>query len=77
MAKNLICPQYCPSPFCEVSCPSGAISLVIEEKNVYADPDKCNRCGICRMMCMTWSQDKRLAQRRPWISSDWIRPRTG
>ncbi|MFQ5996922.1 MAG: 4Fe-4S binding protein [Dehalococcoidales bacterium] len=69
---TLICPKYCPSPFCEVSCPSGAITIAEEEKNVYVDPDKCNRCGICRMMCMTWSQDRRLEQRRPWISSDWI-----
>jgi ferredoxin len=75
--KNLICPKYCPSPFCEVSCPAGAITIVEEEKNVYVDPDKCNRCGICRMMCTTWSKDKRLEQKRPWISSDWIRPRTG
>ncbi|MCD5402095.1 hypothetical protein LR013_05895 [candidate division NPL-UPA2 bacterium] len=67
---NLICPQYCPSPFCQVACPSGAITL--EEKNIYANEDKCNRCGICRQVCIAWSQDKRLEQRRPWISSDWI-----
>jgi Fe-S-cluster-containing hydrogenase component 2 len=74
---NLICPQYCPSPFCEVACPSGAITVAVKEKNVYTDPDKCNRCGICRAVCVAFSQDKRLEQRRPWISSDWIRPRGG
>lgn len=69
---NLICPQYCPLPFCETACPSGAITLNMREKNVYVDTDKCNRCGICRVMCITLSHDKRLEQRRPWVSSDWI-----
>ncbi len=72
---NLICPQYCPSPFCEASCPAGAITINVKENNIYVDTDKCNRCGICRVMCINWSQDERLAQRRPWVSSDWIRTR--
>lgn len=77
MAKNLICYHFCPSPFCVASCPTHAIEIVEEESSVYADPDRCNHCGICRVACMTFSNDKRLAQRRPWVSSDWIRPRTG
>lgn len=68
----LICPQHCPSPFCVTACPSGAITLEAREKNIYADADKCNRCGICRQVCTTFSRDKTLEGRRPWISSDWI-----
>lgn len=64
---NLICPQHCPSQFCEVACPASAI--IAKDKNIYLDRDKCNRCGICRVMCMTWSQDKALQRRRPWVSS--------
>jgi Fe-S-cluster-containing hydrogenase component 2 len=75
--QNLICPQYCPSPFCEVACPTGAITVAVKEKNVYCDSDKCNRCGICRVMCMTFSRDDVLARRRPWVSSDWVRTRAG
>jgi len=73
--KNLICPRYCPAPFCEASCPTGAITIVVKERNVYADADRCNRCGICRVMCTTWSQDRVLERKRPWISSDWIKTR--
>ncbi|GEM_PF-640858 len=72
---NLICPQHCPSPFCVTACPARAITLEAKEKNIYTDPDKCNRCGICRQVCMVFSWDKVLEKRRPWISSDWIRPR--
>ena len=67
MERVLICPQFCPSPFCVTSCPSGALALDVEERSVYADPDKCNRCGICRVVCQTWSRDKRMRQRRPWV----------
>lgn len=74
---NLICPQYCSSPFCEVACPSSAITLQAKEKNVYCDIDKCNRCGICRMACNTFSFDRTLEQKRPWVTSDWARPRAG
>jgi Fe-S-cluster-containing hydrogenase component 2 len=72
MATYLICPQYCPSPFCVTVCPSGAITLAEKERNVYVDAEKCNRCGICRRVCVDLSGDKNLQQRRPWISSDWI-----
>ena len=64
---NLICPQHCPLPFCETACPPGAIT--VEDKNVYLDRDKCNKCGICRVMCVTFSRDKALQRRRPWLSS--------
>lgn len=75
MEKTLICPQYCSSPFCVTSCPSGAMTLVAKEKNVYVETAKCNRCGICREMCMSLSRDQTLSRRRPWVSSDWIRAR--
>lgn len=75
MGRNLICPQYCPSPFCVTSCPGGALTLEAREKNIYVDTDKCNRCGICRMMCTSFSRDEVLARRRPWVSSDWVRTR--
>lgn len=74
---NLICPEYCPVPFCEATCPADAISIAVKEKNVYCDTDKCNRCGICRTACVTWSSDKVLEERRPWMAEDWARPRTG
>lgn len=74
---NLICPQYCPLPFCQVACPAGAITIAAKDKSVYCDIDKCNRCGICRMICITWSLDKVLEEKRPWVSSDWARPRAG
>ncbi|MFH0914024.1 MAG: hypothetical protein V1849_01885 [Chloroflexota bacterium] len=70
--RTLICPQYCSVPFCEASCPFGAITTVAKEKNVYCETDKCNRCGICRLMCVTYSGDGVLAKKRPWVSSDWI-----
>ena len=66
---NLICPQHCPLPFCEAACPAGAITLEAKEKKVYLDADKCNRCGVCRMVCMTFSADSVLEKRRPWLSS--------
>ncbi len=67
---NLICPKNCPSPFCETSCPVSAISIAEKEKNIYVDTDKCNKCGICRSMCMTWSFDHNLEGKRPWLSTD-------
>jgi Fe-S-cluster-containing hydrogenase component 2 len=70
---NLICPKNCASPFCEVSCPVSAISIAEREKNIYVDTDRCNRCGICRAMCQTWSFDRNLEGRRPWVSSDFGR----
>jgi len=66
-----ICPQYCPAPFCQVACPSGAITVTTKTKNenVYLDTAKCNGCGICRIMCMTLSRDKTLERKLPWITS--------
>jgi ferredoxin len=31
--------------------------------------DKCNGCGICRVICMTLSRDKTLERKLPWASS--------
>jgi Fe-S-cluster-containing hydrogenase component 2 len=67
---NLICYKLCSSPFCMVSCPAGAISLSEKDNNLYADTDKCNRCGICRGMCSILSFDKNLRGKRPWVRED-------
>ena len=66
-----ICPQYCPAPFCLSACPTGAITLAVKGKreNICIDIDKCHGCGICRMLCITWSKDKSLERKLPWISS--------
>jgi len=65
---NMICPHHCPAPFCEVACPSGAITIAAKQKGVYLDVDKCNECGIYRVLCTTWSRDRVLERKRPWIS---------
>lgn len=70
---NMICAHYCPSPFCITACPVKALSVSPRDKNIYADTDKCNRCGICRYMCLTYSRDKNLGQKRPWVAADWGR----
>lgn len=70
---NMICNHYCPSPFCVSVCPVGAINLSPKDNNVYADTDKCNRCGICRFMCVTYSRDHSLLGKRPWVSTDWAK----
>jgi Fe-S-cluster-containing hydrogenase component 2 len=53
-----------------VSCPAGAISIAEKDNNVYADTNKCNRCGICRGMCSILSFDKNLRRKRPWMRED-------
>lgn len=63
-----ICPQYCPSPFCQAACPSGAINIATKGKNICLDTDRCNGCGICRMICITLSRDKTLERKLPWVS---------
>jgi Fe-S-cluster-containing hydrogenase component 2 len=68
--QNLICYKYCASPFCEASCPTGAICLSTKDNNIYVDTDKCNRCGICREMCVSLSVDENLKGKRPWIRED-------
>lgn len=67
---KMICSHFCSSPFCETACPVNAISISPKDNNIYADTDKCNRCGICRFMCITYSRDKSLGGKRPWVSSD-------
>lgn len=66
-----ICPHYCPAPFCLVACPPSAIMVAVkgQNKNIRIDVDKCNRCGICRVMCVTYSRDKTLQRKLPWLSS--------
>lgn len=67
---NLICYKFCASPFCMVSCPAGAISISEKDNYVYADTNKCNRCGICRAMCSILSFDKNLRRKRAWVRED-------
>jgi Fe-S-cluster-containing dehydrogenase component len=50
-----VCVRHCASPFCVLSCPSGA--LVAKEGEVIVDHDLCHGCGLCRFACMTWSRD--------------------
>ena len=71
-----ICAKYCPAPFCQVACRGGAITIAVKgkNKNICIDMAKCNGCGICRMICITWSLDKVLEEKRPWVSSEWARP---
>ena len=69
--QKSICPQYCPAPFCLTACPADAITVTVKgkTKNVNIDMDKCNGCGICRAMCITFSRDKNLERKLPWLSS--------
>jgi len=66
-----ICAKYCPAPFCQVACPAGAITIAVKGKNenICLDTDRCNGCGICRMICITFSRDKTLERKLPWVSS--------
>jgi Fe-S-cluster-containing dehydrogenase component len=72
---NIICFKYCSSPFCVASCPGGALSVSQKDGNVYVETEKCNRCGICRGMCVRLSFDKYLESRRPWVREDFGRTR--
>ena len=63
-----VCPKYCPVPFCLTACPTDAISIGVEDKNIYIDSSKCHGCGICRMACITWSRDKGMEKKMPWLS---------
>jgi Fe-S-cluster-containing dehydrogenase component len=66
-----ICAYYCPAPFCVSACPAGAIIITAKSKreSICLDTDKCNGCGICRVACMTFSQDRSLEGKLPWVSS--------
>lgn len=66
-----VCPNYCPAPFCLTACPAGAITIAGKGKNdnICIEMDKCNGCGICRVICMTWSEDKTLERKLPWLSA--------
>jgi Fe-S-cluster-containing hydrogenase component 2 len=65
-----VCPNYCAAPFCITACPTQAISLVAKSRNenICIDLSKCNHCGICRMVCTTFSRDKALERKLPWLS---------
>ena len=59
---RIICPQYCPIPYCEIACPAGAIRVTIDA--VVLDTDRCHSCALCRVACLTWSRDKGLERVR-------------
>jgi len=62
-----VCLMHCASPFCVSVCPSGA--LVIKEDQIKVESDKCHGCGICRVLCMTWSRDHTLRTKtRSWLA---------
>lgn len=66
MAKS-VCPGYCPSPFCVLACPA-KVMFVGEDGNIQIDFDKCHGCGICRVVCLTFSRDRNLEKKMPWLS---------
>lgn len=69
---KVICPQYCPAPFCLSACPADAIIIAVKnkKKSIHLDTGKCNGCGMCRTMCITWSRDKALERKLPWASRE-------
>lgn len=72
---HLICPRLCPQPFCVSVCVTDALYLADNDENVYADPERCYQCGLCRAMCIEFSDDKMLQRRRPWVAAEWLRTR--
>lgn len=68
---NMICNRFCPAPFCLTVCPVDAISISAKDNNVYVDTDKCNRCRLCGFACVTYSRDRSLQGKRPWVPTDW------
>ncbi|MBI4284654.1 MAG: 4Fe-4S binding protein [Chloroflexi bacterium] len=62
-----VCIKHCADPFCAVACPSGA--LIVTEDEIKVDSDKCHGCGICRLVCMTWSRDHVMRTKsRFWLA---------
>lgn len=59
--STVICSKYCPIPYCQVSCPMGA--LTIGDRGVLVASEKCHACGLCKVACMAWSLDKNLQKR--------------
>lgn len=70
---NMICNQFCPAPFCITVCPVDALSVSSKDNNIYVDTDKCNRCRLCGFMCVTYSRDRSLQGKRPWVSTDFVK----
>lgn len=62
-----VCLKHCAEPFCITACPSGA--LLVSEGRINVESDKCHGCGLCRVMCMTWSRDHAMRTKsRFWLA---------
>jgi len=62
-----VCVMHCAEPFCLAACPSNA--LVVDEGQIKVDSGKCHGCGLCRVVCMTWSRDHVMrAKSRFWLA---------
>jgi Fe-S-cluster-containing hydrogenase component 2 len=64
---NLICKQNCKVCFAEPVCALDAI--IVKERAVYVETDKCIGCGTCRFACIEWSLDKALKEK----TVDWLK----
>jgi Fe-S-cluster-containing hydrogenase component 2 len=62
-----VCVMHCAEPFCLPACPSDA--LVVDEGQIKVNSEKCHGCGLCRVMCMTWSRDHVMRTKsRFWLA---------
>ncbi|MDP3880464.1 MAG: 4Fe-4S binding protein [Dehalococcoidales bacterium] len=62
-----VCVKHCAEPFCVPACPSGA--LKVSDGEIVVDQEKCHGCGLCRVMCMTWSRDHTMRTKsRFWLA---------
>jgi len=62
-----VCVKHCAEPFCIPACPSGA--LLVSDGRINVESDKCHGCGLCRVMCMTWSRDHAMRTKsRFWLA---------
>lgn len=62
-----VCVKHCAEPFCITACPSGA--LEVKEDQIKVESDKCHGCGLCRVICMTWSRDHSMRTKsRFWLA---------
>jgi Fe-S-cluster-containing hydrogenase component 2 len=62
-----VCVKHCAEPFCVPTCPSGALEA--SEDRINVESDRCHGCGLCRVMCMTWSRDHVMRTKsRFWLA---------
>lgn len=66
---HVVCQQSCPHPYCQVVCPVEAI--IVQRKLVQVNSDACIGCGLCRMVCTAFSEDKTLSGKsKAWFMSE-------